>query len=148
MLIIKTAAPPRLTQRRFTFQDGSSVPAGTLLTAPFDAICQDSSVYPNPETFDPWRFYNKRSQSKQEDTRQAFSFTSEEWLQFGLGVQACPGRWLASKEVKIILAILITQFDIEYDSAKSGGSPAPEYIEAVQKAPSRYWMNIRHKELT
>ncbi len=52
----------RLALRPFTFSDGITVPAGTVVAAPLSAIHTDGEIYPSPGEFDGFRFAKLREQ--------------------------------------------------------------------------------------
>jgi cytochrome P450 len=71
--------------RPFTFSNGVTIPAGTLVSAPSGTIHKDGELYPNPEEFDGFRFVKLRELNVDAMARhQAFS-TSPDHLTFGYG---------------------------------------------------------------
>ena len=72
----------------------------------------DDKYYPNHEQWDGYRFYNMRNEAGKENCCQLVS-TGPEHLGFGHGVHACPGRFLASMEVKITLSYILMNYDLE-----------------------------------
>ena len=76
----------RLALRPFTFSNGVTVPAGTLLSIPASAAHTDEESYPNPDEFDGFRFARLCESERDTVTSryQAVS-TSSEHLAFGLG---------------------------------------------------------------
>jgi hypothetical protein len=71
--------------RPFTFSNGVTIPAGTLVSAPSGTIHKDGEFYPNPEEFDGFRFVKLRELNVDAMARhQAFS-TSPDHLTFGYG---------------------------------------------------------------
>lgn len=79
----------RLALRPFTFSNGVTVPAGTLLAAPSSAIQMDENIYSNPERFDGIRFSNARDMNEDVTTsRYSPVNVSPEHLVFGLGRHA------------------------------------------------------------
>ena len=76
----------RLALRPFTFSNGVTVPAGTLVTVPASAIHADERNYPNPDKFDGFRFSRLReSEGNTATSRYQAVSTSTENLAFGLG---------------------------------------------------------------
>jgi cytochrome P450 len=72
--------------RPFTFSNGVTVPAGTLVSIPASAIHTDERIYPNADEFDGFRF-SKLCESEggsMKSRHQAVS-TSGEHLFFGFG---------------------------------------------------------------
>ncbi|KAH9976988.1 cytochrome P450 [Russula compacta] len=79
----------RLALRPFTFSNGVTIPADTLVALPLCAIHEDEEIYPNSEEFDGFRFSKLRE--KEGDVaaakHQAVT-TSAELLAFGNGRHA------------------------------------------------------------
>jgi cytochrome P450 len=46
--------------RPFTFSNGVTVPAGTLISIPASAAHRDERIFPNPDKFDGFRFAKLR----------------------------------------------------------------------------------------
>lgn len=89
--------------------DGTHIPRGTLL-AVASTRHWDPEVYPEPEAFDGYRFYKLRQEKNKENTSQ-FVSTSQDHLGFGHGEHACPGRFFASNEIKIMLCHILLKYD-------------------------------------
>ncbi len=76
----------RLALRPFTFSNGVTVPAGTLIAIPATAIHKDERLFPNPDEFDGFRFAKLReSEGDTMVSRYQSVSTSSEHLAFGLG---------------------------------------------------------------
>ncbi|KAI1138785.1 cytochrome P450 [Hypoxylon sp. FL0543] len=119
--------------------DGVHIAKGTVVCAPSYPVFHDPAVYPEPEEFKPFRFAEKRAQpssntdqkgekesSYVERARQAFATTSPEYCAFGHGRHACPGRFFASSELKLMLAYIIMNYDIQIQ----------------EKRPENFWFGI------
>ncbi|KAH8691730.1 cytochrome P450 monooxygenase, partial [Phaeosphaeriaceae sp. PMI808] len=70
----------------------------------------DPSVYPNPDTYDMYRFLRLREQSGGAQKGQLVT-TTPDFLPFGHGTYACPGRFFASNEIKLALCHLLLKYD-------------------------------------
>ena len=75
----------RLALRPFTFSNGVTVPAGTLIAVPDGIINRDGEIYPNPEEFDGFRFSKLRERDGDAVTRHQAHSTSADHLTFGYG---------------------------------------------------------------
>jgi cytochrome P450 len=95
-----------------TLPDGSYIPPHTFMEAPIEAIHRDPKLYDNADTFDPDRFLRMR-QSTADAGKHQFVTLGTEVLSFGIGRHACPGRFFAANEIKLILVSLLRRFDIE-----------------------------------
>ncbi|KAI0714854.1 cytochrome P450 [Earliella scabrosa] len=105
-----------------TLRDGTKIPRGTYLAASAVSIHHDEEKYAGTDVFDPFRFAHMREQDDQNSTSHQFSNTSVNWLAFGHGRNACPGRFFASGVLKTILAHLVLNYDIKL--VEEGKRPA------------------------
>ncbi|BAE65635.1 unnamed protein product [Aspergillus oryzae RIB40] len=89
---------------------GQYIPPGTSIEAPLQAIYQDDSNYPDSDTFAGFRFYKiRQGGGATVHARNQFVTSNEQNLVFGYGKHACPGRFLAAAEIKMIVSkILLT----------------------------------------
>ena len=76
----------RLALHSFTFSNGVTIPAGTVIAVPVTAIHTDGEIYPNPKEFDGFRFANLREHDGV--SGQQVTSTSAEYLTFGYGRHA------------------------------------------------------------
>ncbi|KAG5634812.1 hypothetical protein H0H81_000706 [Sphagnurus paluster] len=95
-----------------TFPDGTYIPKGTHMSIPAHALHTDDAVYENPHTFDPFRFADRTKQQYAGHKGDMVS-TSTEFVAFGHGRHACPGRFFAANELKLMLAHLVMTYDIK-----------------------------------
>ncbi|EUC48236.1 hypothetical protein COCMIDRAFT_87809 [Bipolaris oryzae ATCC 44560] len=104
----------RRTLKGITLSNGQYIPPGVTIEVPSAAIYTDESVFPSSETFDGLRAYNARSTGKASDiARNQFVTTNEENLTFGYGRHACPGRFFAANEIKMVVARLVLDYDVK-----------------------------------
>ena len=102
-----------------TMKDGTVFPKHATVTVPVGCIATDPAIYPDPETFDGLRFYKLRGENKANDGKYQYVATNKEYLYWGQGVHACPGRLFAANEIKIILVHLILNYDIKLNEGES-----------------------------
>ena len=104
--------------------DGTILPVGTHVVMPTEAMLRDPSMLPpggaEPGTFDPFRFSRVREDPSQPANAQRFQLATTEAtsLPFGHGKFACPGRFFASSEAKLILSHLLLMYDFRYPEGK------------------------------
>ncbi|KAK4246332.1 cytochrome P450 [Corynascus novoguineensis] len=99
----------RVATDNVQFSDGTFIPKGHSIAV--TARNQwDSKIYDNPDQWDGRRFLRMRETPGQEHQAQLVS-TSAEYLAFGHGQHACPGRFFASNEAKVILIHLLLRYD-------------------------------------
>lgn len=98
----------------FTLSNGQYIPAGVNIEVPSYSIYQDADNFPDSDTFDGFRFYKLRQQGGATNhARNQFVTTNEQNLAFGYGRHACPGRFFAANEIKMILARTILEYDFK-----------------------------------
>jgi cytochrome P450 len=104
----------RRVLKGITLSNGQYIPPGVVIEVPSAAIYTDNTHYPSPSTFDGYRAYKLRSSGKAADiARNQFVTTNETNLGFGYGRHACPGRFFAANEIKMILARLVLEYDVK-----------------------------------
>ncbi|KAH6988315.1 cytochrome P450 [Ilyonectria sp. MPI-CAGE-AT-0026] len=114
----------RIAMRDYTFKDGMTVPKGTYMLTPSSASNFDPDVWgPTVGEFDPWRFYKKRQEPGQA-TQHSLVQTSPEFTYFGHGKHACPGRFFAANELKVLLSYSLMNYDINLPP----NEPQPELM--------------------
>ncbi|KZL80201.1 ent-kaurene oxidase [Colletotrichum incanum] len=110
----------RRVMKPFTFPDGVSVPPGAMLAVPVHHIGRDPELFPeHPNKFDPYRF-TKLRQNEGEGNHFQFASVTNGTMAFGWGKHACPGRFFASNEIKLILIHLLTNYDIKVVAGPDG----------------------------
>ena len=100
-----------------TLKDGTHMPQGTRVAFPAFNILMDPTVTPNPERFDGFRSYNLKEKSGR--LRDFMVQSDKDHLVFGHGKQACPGRYFAAAELKIVLARVLTDYDLKFVEGKA-----------------------------
>ncbi|KAF4633486.1 hypothetical protein G7Y89_g4629 [Cudoniella acicularis] len=131
----------RLVHTDLTLPTGHTLPKGTRFALPSYIVHTSpttetfSPTYNPPGTkppteFDGFRFSNLRSMPGKENKHQ-FVTTSPDSLNFGYGNHACPGRFFAGNEIKVILIELLRNWDIRLKGdteGKGGEDKRPENI--------------------
>ncbi|KAH9825743.1 Cytochrome-P450 monooxygenase [Teratosphaeria destructans] len=103
----------------FTFSNGTTVPKGTYVLAPMHAMYLDDELYPDASTFDAFRWSRLREQPGNAN-RFRFVSTNPRHINFGHGKDACPGRFFAAQEIKLLLAHILLRYEV-----KLAGSTRP-----------------------
>ncbi|KAJ0368801.1 hypothetical protein COL26b_010686 [Colletotrichum chrysophilum] len=112
-----SANAQRKVLQPFTLSNGQTIPSGVLIELPSAAVNMDDNLYPSSSQFDALRF-SKLRQNKVKATEYGtevghlFSSVGQTSLNFGFGRHVCPGRFFASVEIKMIVAIILMNFDI------------------------------------
>lgn len=103
----------RKVRQPISLSDGTHLPAGTKLLAPQCGISQDERYFPGAQAFDALRFFRMRQRSDDDANRFQFTSISDTNMNFGAGKHACPGRFFAGNEIKMILAFFLLRFDMK-----------------------------------
>lgn len=113
-----------------TLSDGLFLPKGTFVNANGYQITHDPAVLESdsdPNSFDGLRYYNMRKRltktgqdEKEVAGKHQFVSVSNSSLMFGYGKHACPGRFFAGNEIKLILAKILLEFDLKMPPGAQG----------------------------
>lgn len=110
----------RIAKERIELSDGTVLPRGRAVSVSLTNMWDDR-VHSDPDVWDGYRFYNMRQDESKSNSAQLVA-TSSDHLAFGHGKHACPGRFFAANEVKIVLVMILLQYDI---AAKDGQAELP-----------------------
>lgn len=142
----------RIVTQSYTFKvSGIDMPVGTMTTAATAAIATDPDTFGvDSNCFDGHRFQSLRLGSKAGGSALKMGMATEDSLGFGLGSQACPGRFFAVNLIKLMLAKLLTRWDLTLEKNGQkwvGGRPKYEYYDFSVVPPSEFGMLLsRRKE--
>ncbi|EJF60342.1 cytochrome P450 [Dichomitus squalens LYAD-421 SS1] len=109
---ISLVAPGRKALKDVLLSDGTVIPAGTMVNIKTHRLHLDDACYPNANEFDPFRFARLREVDG-EGTKHQFVHTSNQYVAFGVGRHACPGRFFAATELKALLAYIVVNYDMK-----------------------------------
>lgn len=102
-----------------TLHDGLHIPYGTHIAIAPHSVSSDPSIINQPETFDALRYFERRQENTTEATRHQHATADKDHLHFGYGTWSCPGRFLASAELKMVLVELLLRYDFRYPEGDS-----------------------------
>ncbi|KAI0129663.1 ent-kaurene oxidase [Xylariales sp. AK1849] len=115
----------RYVNKPITLSSGLHIQAGVTIEAAHGAVIQNAELYPDPKRFDARRFVELRTSDKPDPikykNREQYQFiaVTKENMSFGYGAHACPGRFFAANEIKLIMARILLQYDMRLpDGAK------------------------------
>ncbi|TEB33836.1 cytochrome P450 [Coprinellus micaceus] len=105
----------RKATKDFTFSNGLTIPAGYTVVTSSIGVHTDPANYENPDDFDGFRFFNMRENGTDEydPLRHQMVSLDTNYLLFGHGRHACPGRFFAVNEVKAMMAHILMNWDIK-----------------------------------
>ncbi|KAG5643941.1 hypothetical protein DXG03_009353 [Asterophora parasitica] len=112
----------RVARKPFTFSDGTYIPKGTVIAAAAHAMHIDETSYHDPNTFNPFRFVDK-TKKENAGRKVDMASTHADFIAFGHGRHACPGRFFAANELKLMLAHLVMHYDVKLEE---GSEARPE----------------------
>ncbi|KAK0205563.1 cytochrome P450 [Desarmillaria ectypa] len=104
----------RTPRKDFVFSDGTVVPAGVQIVVATLSTHTDEGNYEDPLEFKPWRFSEMRKQEG-EGIRHHMVTPSLDFVFFGHGRPACPGRFFAVNELKALMSQVLLNFDVKLD---------------------------------
>ncbi len=113
--------------------DGTHLPAGTKLLTPLAGVNRDDRYFASADTFDPLRFFRMRQQSDEDAHRWQFTSISDTNLNFGAGKHACPGRFFAGNQIKMMLSYYLLHFDMKL---KDGEARPKSMMLMMSKTPN------------
>ncbi|KAF8581004.1 cytochrome P450 [Ramaria rubella] len=106
------ASMTRRAMKEYTFSDGTRLPKGTFVSVA--ALRHlDEEVYNNASSFNGFRFSEIPDEARNNNQMVA---TKIDYLAFGHGRHAYPGRFFAANELKIMLAHVLLTYDIKMDA--------------------------------
>ncbi|KAF9445833.1 cytochrome P450 [Macrolepiota fuliginosa MF-IS2] len=118
----------RKAMKDFTFSDGTFIPKGSNLGVASRALNHDERYYPNPKEFQGFRFSDK------DPLKWQMTALNPEFMTFGAGRHACPGRFFAVAEVKMVVARILLDYDIKLTDEKAG-RPKEKWIAGLFVVP-------------
>lgn len=144
-----------------TTPSGVVVPRGHRVGIPAYSMHLDEHVWgADAAEFSPFRFSDKRRQRQSQASsrdqagqldqqgdyvrraRQAWATTSTSYLSFGAGKNSCPGRFFAAAELKVMLGMILLQYDLEFQEER----PRNQWFGTNHLPPTNATIKIRRRE--
>ncbi|EJD49253.1 cytochrome P450 [Auricularia subglabra TFB-10046 SS5] len=116
----------RKAMQDFTFFDGTAVKKGQTVSVASRPTHFDDSIYPDAATFHGFRFCDDGSEDSDLHLPQRLVSTSTDFLSFGTGRHACPGRFWAANEMKAMMAYMVAHYDMKME--REGVVPDPTWF--------------------
>lgn len=110
----------RKALRDVVLPNGMTIPRGTNIAID-SSMMWDATIYPDPLTYDAYRFLRLRESGK---SATALASTSPAHIAFGIGKPICPGRFFATNEMKIALAKILLSYEV-----RLAGNVKPKVLE-------------------
>ncbi|KAF2260298.1 cytochrome P450 monooxygenase [Lojkania enalia] len=102
----------RQVEQEVKLSNGLILPKGSHIGVAAGINALDPELYPNPQEFDGFRFLKLRNMPGNENKYQ-FVTTGPDQLHFGIGSHACPGRYFAAYEIKMLLSKMLMDYDFK-----------------------------------
>jgi cytochrome P450 len=112
------------------------VPKGTFVVCLMRPGSVDAANFERPDAFDPARW-----RSVDDGSVKAMSAAKRVSMPFGAGPRMCPGRYLALAEIKMVVAMLLSNFELEDVSVPGSSEPAEKL--SLTMAPVGLKMKLR-----
>lgn len=122
-------------------EDGITLPKGALVSILLTSQL-DEDVFEDPSKFSPFRYAELREKG---DTGASLVSLGERFLPFGYGRHACPGRFLLEFELKMILAYLLLNYDIELAEQHRGVRPESKWVAEAIMPPLEGKIRVRRR---
>ncbi|KEY72636.1 hypothetical protein S7711_06270 [Stachybotrys chartarum IBT 7711] len=129
-----------------TTPSGVHLPHGALVCAHSHPVFREPEIYSDALEFKPFRFAEKRHEEGVEyvkRARNAFATTSAEHLAFGHGRNACPGRFFAANELKLLLGHLLLNYDFAVETER----PENKWIVVNLIPPMKTTIKVKRRKL-
>ncbi|PIL34366.1 cytochrome P450 [Ganoderma sinense ZZ0214-1] len=130
----------RIAMKDIVLDNGTLIPKGTILGAPAHPMHFDNEHLANADVFDPFRFARMREAAHggEGSARLQFASTSPEYIPFGHGHLACPGRYFAANQLKAVLSYIILNYDLKLSQPETNGGaerPPNTYVSLAVLPP-------------
>ncbi|KAF7548892.1 hypothetical protein G7Z17_g6765 [Cylindrodendrum hubeiense] len=132
----------RKVLKSFTLSNGQVIPAGVIIEVPAVAVNSDCELFPKADEMDPLRFYRLRQEAKaggsvEGSALNQFVSVSQNSLTFGYGRHACPGRFFAANEIKMIVANFLMRYEVKNVIGSAKRYPNMEFAHMSIPDPSK-----------
>ncbi|KAI9898919.1 hypothetical protein N3K66_005380 [Trichothecium roseum] len=127
----------------FMTPDGHHLPQGTLISFISYAPQTSADYYRDPSKYDPWRFAKARETTS---TPVSFVSTGHDYLPFGHGRHACPGRFLVDFELKMITSHVLRCYDIKFPDEYAGRRPENVWLAEATFPPPGVKICIKRRK--
>ncbi|KAI0131891.1 cytochrome P450 [Xylariales sp. AK1849] len=132
-------------------EDGIRLPKGALTSFMGYPAQSDAEKFDDALKYDPFRFSRAREASADAEGKPglnnlSFVSTSPQHLPFGHGNHACPGRFLIDFELKMIIAYIVTNYDVNFPPEYEGKRPPNVWMTEANFPPPKVKIRIKRRE--
>ncbi|TDZ46961.1 Cytochrome P450 monooxygenase tenB [Colletotrichum trifolii] len=132
----------------FKTAEGVRLPRGTIISFLGQPAATDPETFDEPLKYDPFRFSRVREEAAARNEKApavSFVTTGPDYLPFGHGKSACPGRFLIDFELKMIMAHVLGHYDIEFPAEYNGKRPPNYWMTEALFPPDHVKIRIRKR---
>lgn len=131
--------------------DGMKLPKNSLFSFFSEPVQHDPDKFEDPFKYDPFRTSREREAAADEDGKPGghaltVVSTSPNYLPWGHGKHACPGRFLVDLELKMLLTYLLTNYDIEFPAEYKGQRPPTIWLAEVGLPPRGAKIRVKRRK--
>ncbi|KAI1409310.1 cytochrome P450 [Hypoxylon sp. FL1857] len=143
---LQSSTSQRRVVQPIPLSNGQVLPAGVIVEAPNAPVCGDAEIFEDPHVFDPLRFYKVRqtkdaanANSKRRDmlANSQLVSSSASSLTWGYGRHACPGRFFAANEIKMVTGKVLMQYEIKLPDGVTERYPDLTFGDITMPDPSK-----------
>ncbi|KAI8631452.1 cytochrome P450 [Xylariaceae sp. FL1651] len=133
-------------------EDGIKLPKGSMVSFISYGTQTDGDTFANPFKYDPFRFSRTREAEADEQgkpglTSLSFVSTGTQNLAFSHGKHACPGRFLVDFELKMIIAYVLMNYDVEFPPEYNGKRPQNTWLTEAYFPPDDVRIRVKRKPI-
>ena len=130
-----------------TTPGGHVLPKGTIVSFLTWSAQTDPHTHADPLTYDPFRFVRGAASAEDgEKKTRNFVTTAPDFLPFGHGKHACPGRFLVDFELKMIIAHVLRHYDVRFPDEYRGKRPPNRWVAEACFPPAGVRVCVRRRE--
>ncbi|KAK9785896.1 putative Cytochrome P450 [Seiridium cardinale] len=131
-------------------EDGIKLPKGAMLSFLGYPAQVDGENLEDPFKYDPFRFSRAREAAADANGKPglnnlSFVSTSPQHLPFGHGKHACPGRFLIDFELKMIIAYVLRNYDVEFPPEYNGKRPPNVWLAESNNPPPGVKVRVKRQ---
>jgi cytochrome P450 len=129
-------------------EDGTELPKGAVISILAHPIQHSEELFEKPYCFDPFRFSRLRESAETKTGNLNFVSTGPQFLPFGHGKHACPGRFLVDFELKMIMAYVLMNYDIKYPDEYQGKRPPNRWLTEANMPPVGARIMVKRRKVS
>jgi cytochrome P450 len=126
-------------------EDGVALPKGALVSVLMHPVHRDEDAFEEASRYDPLRYARLRSRSEAKAGNLSFVTTGPQFLPFGHGKHACPGRFVVDLEFKMLVACLLHNYDVKLPDEYGGRRPENVWVAEATMPPKDARIMVRRR---